>query len=542
MSTETTGQIFPLPWANLLVFLVLILAVCGVYGNSLFNGFVWDDHDIIIDNPVNRDLSNIPAIINSADSTLSGHQKNYYRPLNRFTYMLDYQLYGLNPLGYHMENIVFHLLNAFLVYLLVVRLFSGQTAAFVAALLFAIHPINAEAVNFVSGRNNLLATFFVLLSFLSYHKARSEDKIYSYCFAGFLFFLGLLCKETALMLVVVLFLYDFSSLNDLRERIRAKVVSLVPFALLTLLYLVMRTHALSASIGISPAAQGLWQRLFHHVYIIPKYVSIILLPSKLNAYYSIPKNFLADFVWLTLAWIAIILALIYLSRKKSYAINFGLLWCAVNFIPISNIVPIPSAAMAERYLYLPAIGLWIIAAYVFQAGYATIKFRKPLIIAGASVALCLAMVTINRNSVWKDDVSIFSSIVENNPDTPRWHYALGRAWKEKGDIMKARPEWEISVGLDPGYFNSFVALGNSYIASNDFNRARYYYERAVQINSDNLEALYNLSKLNEKVNRPKEALICYEAFLQKVTPQYSGLIPAVTLKVEQLRKEIAGTP
>ncbi len=151
------------------IWFILLLAVVLAYANTPFNGFVWDDHQIIINNQVNRDLKNIYQIFTSADVAFSDDKTPYFRPLNRFTYMLDYRLFELNPFWYHLENIFIHLANALLLFYLLSReVFKRVIPAAIAALLFAVHPANAEAVNFISGRNNVLAVFFVLLSLIFY--------------------------------------------------------------------------------------------------------------------------------------------------------------------------------------------------------------------------------------------------------------------------------------------------------------------------------------------------------------------------------------
>ena len=146
-----------------LVFLALLTV--AVYGNSLVNGFVWDDEFIIVNDPAVRDPSGAATLMFSPDVV-----KPYYRPLNRASYLLDYRLFGMRPAGFHAVNVLIHLLNVLLLYLLGLRIFRSAAPAVLAAALFAVHPVNAEAVNFLSARNTLLCLFFVLSSILVFHQ------------------------------------------------------------------------------------------------------------------------------------------------------------------------------------------------------------------------------------------------------------------------------------------------------------------------------------------------------------------------------------
>ena len=157
---------------------VLLLAVALVYGNSLFSGFVWDDESIV----VNRgeffaDSSNITTILSSEDSThVYGKTNPYYRPLNTLSYMLDYHLWGHQPFGYHLENLLLHALAVVLLFLLVDSVFDDRFLAFTTSILFALYPVNSEAVNFVSARNNILCTGLVFASLLTLWKSRKSGR------------------------------------------------------------------------------------------------------------------------------------------------------------------------------------------------------------------------------------------------------------------------------------------------------------------------------------------------------------------------------
>ncbi len=519
------------------VWIVLTLAAVTIlsYGNCVLNGFVWDDHDIIVNNPTNRDLSQVWSLFGSPDSTVMGNQKEYYRPLNRLSYVLDYQIFGLNPAGYHLENLLIHLMTVILLYFAARMLFSEAIPAYLAALLFAVHPVNAEAVNFLAARNTLLSAFFVLLALLAYRRAATGHAKAYYCLSGLFFLLGLFCKEPALMLPIVLFIHELADYRAFRAKFMEKALAFLSFFLATAIYLVLRAYALTSLVGAGQSMQGIVERLVQNVYIIPKYALIILFPLRLNANYSVPQNYAGEALWLLPIWV-LILVLLYFLDKKRPATRFGLIWFAVNYIPISNIVPIPSAAMAERYLYLPAIGLWIVAADQAYRFYIRFPFRKTLVFSGAAVALFFAVVTVNRNFDWKDDLRFFTRMVEADPESALAHFSLGLAYRERNDILHAQQEWEKAARIDPGRFSVLGYLGESNLMLGNFERAEYYYSREMGVNPNDATSVYNLAVIKEKLGKGQESRWLYERFLSMQPDADENLRAKVAGRIALLKK------
>jgi protein O-mannosyl-transferase len=517
-------------------FLILLAVACGVYGNSLFNGFVWDDNEIIVNNPANRDISSIGTLFGSADEiTVAGVKTPYYRPLNRLTYLLDYRMFGLNPLGYHAESILIHFLAAFALYLLAWRLFGAPLPAVAAALLLTVHPVNAETVNLIAGRNNLLATLFVFLSFFAFiHAGKGGKRAYSVVAAGF-FLMGLLCKETALMLLPFLCVYDITSLRSLRERIAEKFRMLLPFGICTGIYLLLRSGALSGAAGASLDLGHLGQRLAQDIYIIPRYAALLLFPARLNVNYDIPAIFTAGQWWLVPAWIALLCLLAFLVKSGRPVTRFGLLWCAVNFIPIANVVPIPSAPMADRFMYLPAVGVWLVAADQAWVLYA--KSRRATAAAALLILFSLGAVTVNRNLDWRDDRSLYESSVKTAPDSSWGHYNLGVALVKGGDVTAAEREFQRAVALNPAHSDAFFQLASIRLERGSYQEAEHYLTMALREDPGNAEAMFNLALLLERVGRPREALSYYEEFLGMAPARFAPMIPRIRAKVEELRRE-----
>jgi tetratricopeptide (TPR) repeat protein len=521
--------------STVLIIVLLTSVILFTYGNSVSNGFVWDDHDIIVNNAANRDIANALSLFSSADATVSGNQKAYYRPLNRLTYLLEYQIFGLNPSGYHLASIFFHFLAVILLYFVARFLFNDPVPAFISALVFAVHPVNTEAVNFISARNSVVCAAFVLSGVLAFFSAASTRRRPLYFLSGLLFFAGLLYKEQAMMLPLVLLVFMLTQDRPSRPGNRELVFSLIPFGVAATAYLALRMHALSSMVGISQPLRGLGERLLQDIYIIPKYAAIILYPVHLNALYAIPPDYLSRPLWLVLAWTAIIAAFL-LVDKKSQATRFGLVWVAVNFIPISNIIPIPSASMAERYVYLPSIGLWIVAADQAYKAYTRFSTKKTLVAVGIALVLSCTLLTIDRNFDWKDDIRFFTRMTEANPNSALAHFSLGLASYERNDVLRAREEWEKAAAIDPRRFFVLGHLGESFLMSGDIDRAEYYYQREIEANPDDAAALYNLATIKEKLIKPGEAQRLYELFLTSQPNADENIRAKVAEKIALLKK------
>jgi len=510
--------------------LILACAAIAVYANSFGNGFVWDDSQIIVTNNENRDLSKIPGLFVSTDTAYTYDESSYYRPLNRLTYVLEYKLYELNPFGYHAGNILLHATAVLLLYYLLNSLFSSTGLAFTTALLFAVHPINSETVNFISARNNILSTVFVLSSFIVFIRAEIKQKTVYFWFSGFLFFLGLLSKEIAAMLPIMLLAYNFKFSSPIAKKIRQKFISLLPFAFFAIIYIVLRAITLSNNIEPVFNTNNFGVRILQNIYIIPKYLSVFFLPSNLNAYYLIPEDYLHFKTFLISGWAIIMLLLFYLIKSKRPAAIFGLVWFAVNFIPISNIIAIPSAQMAERYMYLPAIGLFIITAEYLNTFYMKGIWNKAVISCFVIIIFALSLITVKRNTIWKNDFSLFESITISQPESPFGYYNLGCVYKGSGDLQNAKKEWEKTLEIAPLHSNALNQLGNIYYLSGLLTKAKVYYYSSVQSDPENAEAHYNLAMTLENLNDTDEAFLHYSIFLQKASPEYATQIQQVKNK------------
>ena len=529
-------------WKPLLLLVAITLLV---YAVSFFNGFVWDDEVIIVNNPQTLSLRNITEVLLSPDMV-----KPYYRPLNRATYMFDYQLAGMNPAWYHGVNIVIHLGNVVLLYLVCRHFLPDRNATLLVALLFAVHPANAESVNFISARNTLLALFFSLASLLAFVNARKK-KLRWPLLSALLFFCALLSKETGFMLIAVITLYCIISLpgeENEQWQWRKRLSAMIPYLFVTIVYFFMRIYSLQEIMGIStPAEENLISRLAKNYHIIPQYLGLLLFPSDLTIFHSVPRGGLFTPLWHFAAWLALLAAIFLIVTSRNRAALFGLAWFTINYVPIANIVPIPSGQITERFLYFPAAGFFI-ALGVVLSWFRSRQGNKYLFWGGTTaVLLACATMTIQRNLDWRNDLKLFSSSARNDPMSPEAHYNLGTAYREHGNMAAARKEWETTLAIDPSHAEALIQMGTLAATQGELQKAEQYYLASLKASpgkTDSYKSMahYNLGKIYEKWGQPLQALPHYEQFLKVAPLTYLEYKPDAEQRIARLRRALPDIP
>ena len=511
---------------NFLAVIFLLAAGFAVNVNALQNGFLWDDQTQVVKNIIIRSWENLPAIFASSTfynggASLSG---SFYRPLVSFSYLLNYSVWGLNPFGFRLFQIFFHLINIVLIFFLLKKIFSeegigyGDQAAFLAALIFAVHPANAESVIYIGCIGEIFYAFFILLAALIFlngidRNNRSVKNI-NLILAFLLVFLGLLSKETAIVILPILFIY-------LLLFTRSKLSVYARFFLgcgavggvyWFLRFFVAKLPAMKfhlAPIALAP----LWQRLSTIPYEIVSYLGIIFFPRDL----SISRQFVVVSAFDPRFWLASLFlgasftAVVFYSVKtKSKVVPFFLLWFAVALAPALNIIPL-DMTMAERWLYVPVIGILAIAglfsAYLINGfSLAHKKFFCAII---AILLAALGARTIVRNADWKDGLTLFGhdyKIVSRM--SPQGSFDLENNYGVEllriGQTDEAERHLTKSVALQPRWASSQNNLGVVLERQGDLEGALAHYGQSIK-SGTRYQAYENKSSLLVKLGRYDEA-------------------------------------
>ncbi len=524
--------------------MILIILSFIIYSNTLQNGFVYDDSLPITDNNfIKVWTKDVFFFFDSSYFTRSGEAS--YRPVATLSYFVNYLFWKFNPLGYHLTSILLHMINVIMVFFLISLISKNSTTAFFTALLFACHPALTEAVNCITYSEDLLAAVFFLPAFILYIKFKNNNYKNYILFLITLafFFISLLSKEMAITLPVLVILYDLIFAKKSEDKISIKsAISLIlknkfiytGFFLICLLYLYIRFYLMYYPMEITIVSYGnLITRLIYIPYNIFNFLKITFFPFNLNADYvfSYPETF---FSFINIISYIIVIAVIILSffvYRYSKDAAFGIWWFFIALSPVFNIMQI-SNPIAERYLYLPLIGLCfsfsVLIGKLFEKGRLKIKGMEQVDINKiikytiiTAIAVIFSFSAFNRNKIWKDEFSLYKNMAETSPDSSTAHNNLGRIYRLRGDVTRAVEEYTKSIELEPENYDAYNNLGNIYNEMGMTEEAIAVYKKAIRLNPRFLKAYNNLGTvLFEQKNLLDEALELFKKAIE-INPEYA---------------------
>jgi len=497
-----------------------------VYLNILPNDFVWDDAGQVAENPFIRQWRNLPLFFTSG-TFYSGEAKPsgpFYRPLVSFFYLLNYSVFGLRPFGFHLFQIFIHLLNSVLMFFIVERIFflgrikNPQEIAFLAAIIFAIHPANVESVAFVGSIGEILYTFFGLGSILTLIFGLNwQDKTIKNRFLILSFFLALLSlfsKESGIIILPLSFLY---LLINFRPKLIQYLKWLFGLAVTFGIYFVFRFDIAKIAVARSHLAPISEADFFERLMTIPAeilyYFKVIFFPL----YLSISQHFVISSIkYFSLFGFLFFLILsaigLLLWKKKSGALIFLLLWFFVSLAPVLNIVPV-TATVAERWLYFPIIGAFSFIGFLIVQLREKIKSPKMLpvfYIILSLLIIALGVRTIIRNGNWKDDFTLYSHDIKYSKQSFELENNYGIVLIQIGKYKEAERHLQMAVQLQKKNPHPYAGLGMLYTKTGDIEKAIEYYHKSIE-RGDMYGVYENLGSILVQQKKWEEA----ENFLNK---------------------------
>ena len=498
---------------NLSIFIILAVVVFIIYGNSLFNGFVYDDGYLIVKNGFIKDFSRVNEVF-SKDLMLVtpiGKPCGFYRPFSMVFLMVNYKVWGLNPWGWHFSSILLHLASTFLTYLLLKEILPLRAAAFLAALVFAVHPIHVEAVTPVFNSMGLLATFFGLGSFLAFVKGKKRNKREYFFLSLLLLIAAVFSKEETLVLPLVFIAYDFyfHSQFKIREiRRQWKLYSLFFAACVFYLgmrFLVIEKGAVWGLWGLNPILNYNIQptaNVFYHLLTVFKicfrYLVLLFFPVNLCAFPVISPvhSFLDIEALFSLLLVLGLVACAVHSREEKPFFSFFTALFFISSSLILNIIPI-GGIFAERFMYFPSIAYCALVGYIFAAMFTRYASRgqqdrgKIVILIFGVIFSLYALQASMRNYVWRSNISLWRDTAQK---TPSWftHTSLGYAYYEAGLYPQALAEYVKAVAF-PSYkeYNIRSMIGRLYGMREQYDEALREFQKALQLNPEFTEAYYS---------------------------------------------------
>lgn len=487
--------------------LLLIGATIAVFSNSLDHQFLtsWDDYNYVVRNP---DVYGF-----TFEHLRAAFTKFYvgnYAPLHIVSYMFDYTLWGMNPVGYVSANIVLHAMNGLLFYWLVVKLTQNNRLAFFSSLIFLLHPIQVESVAWISQRKNLLAMFFFLISLLSYiyYRVNEARNGYIYYLVAILTFIcALLTKSVTVVLPLVLVLYDICFAP--RQYRRQWVVDKIPFfiAAIVIALMTLKSQAYNAGGGIvNYPDESAYDIFLTMLTVFARYAGKLIWPTNLSIYYYIPiKTGIDVAVALSGIFVSLICTGLFYLFRKDKAMFFWAALIPVGILPVSQLIPL-STLMNDRYLYFPLLGF----AVLFTSGAMLCIDRLPFRAKWAgTVLMCLMLLPLpvlswQRSHVWFDSISLWSDALNKYPSFVTYA-GMGNALYRANKINEAVKMYEKSLRLEPTCEEALRSLGAIYLNRGENNKALYYIKLFVENYPDNAFAHKMLDIVNKQITMQANA-------------------------------------
>lgn len=533
---------------TIIILIVAIGLVC--YLNALGGDFIWDDVNLISNNPLIKNFNNLGKIFTSELLFKS----DYYRPLQTLTYLFDYHVYKFAPWGYHLTNIIIHILNASLVFFVFENITKNLLVSLTCSLLFIAAPFHTEAVTYISGRSDLLFGLFVLSALLFYIKER-------YIITLLFFILCLLSREQAIIFPLILILYDLC----FKRYVRAKVKYYTLFLIFDILYIVLRltifnftSRPLFFRKNFFSLEIDFFPRILTFLKSIIIYLKIMIMPinlhmeRRMDAVKSVSDPYVIAF--LIILFIFVYLFTKYRGRRE--LVLFGLLWFFIMLLPQSSLIfPL---ILAEHFLYLPCIGIFLISGILLESIWQ--QRRKFAFVILVSWTLFYSSLSIIQNFNWTNTLTFFRWTLKFSPFSYNAHYCLGNYYADnglfssaineyekvmeiigenkdkiwllpvmhhnigtmlsrKGLLGEAEKEYKKSIELDPKLIDAYNDLGCLYMRREEYKRAEDIFNNALRVNPKSEKIYYNLGVIYAQKNDFEKANALWKKALE-INPNY----------------------
>jgi protein O-mannosyl-transferase len=551
---------------DILIFSTLILSIMAVYGGGLSSQFLnLDDDRYVYQNSMVTSGLTIPGMIWAFTSF---HASNWH-PLTWLSHMLDCQLYGLHPGLHHLTNLLLHMANALLLYLLLKRMTKSRWPSACVAALFALHPLHVESVSWVAERKDVLSAFFFMLTLWSYARYVEVSSRRRYALVFAMLAAGLMAKPMLVTVPLVLLLLDYWPLGRFRldseitfHGLRTSLLPLIreklPLFALTVVSCAITFIAQQQGGSVQALEHlSLWSRIANSFAAYLDYIRMMIWPSELAVQYPYPiAGMLLGKAVLGFLLIALVTLFVAWLSRKNGLLATGWFWYVIMLVPVIGLIQVGGQAMADRYTYLPLIGLFLMISW----GLGGLVSRWPsqrITICAISISSLLALgIAAHRQAgYWRDNITLYehalavtqdNSIVMTNlgsvladggrldkaielyeraerihPESGRIQAALGTAYAKRGESEKAISHIKLAVSLDPNLSYAQNSMGVILLSQHKTDEATPFLRAAIRLDWNNADAHNNLGAALLFQGKIPEAIDEFKAAL-KIKPEFQG--------------------
>jgi len=544
---------------NLILSILLITALAlAAYGNSLNNKFAFDDFMAVQGNTFITSFDNLRHFFDNGYYLASGETS--WRAVTTLSYFIDYHIWEFEPFGYHLTNLILHILNGVLLYFFLMRIIPLMDNALyraikrdavwppllsiplMASLIFVTHPVQSEAVNPPGFRHEVLFTFFFLAALIFYLKARSgapgsKKKTY-YALSAVSYLVSMLSKEMAIMLPgIVLLIEGVMFAKDRKENpfTREKIFAYAGYAVSLAIYIWVRFFWLVMPIEKEYSIFGRDKFLGGTIYhwfltmsrILASYIKLFIIPKDLTPEHYIIASTSMREPAVFLSIIILTLVFIYAVRwfRRSPLLTFGIFWIFIPLITVSNIVPL-SHKMAERYLYICMAGFSLFAASGITIAYLSFREEKRRaasisLIAGLAIILsAYCAKAVFQNKIWHDNKTFWTTVVNSpGPHSARGYNSMGVIAIKEGDMERSMLFFAKALEVDPNYIQAYNNMALVHYKRGEYDEAIKLYKQVIGRKAhlgsyDFIKVYSNLGGAYKGKGMLDEAIECYEKALE----------------------------
>ncbi len=498
--------------------IALFVAVFGLFSISLTNGFInLDDASYVANNPRVQAGLQWQGFV----WALGSHQANWH-PVTWLSHMLDCQLFGLKPWGHHSTNVFLHSANSVLLFWFFYKVAEGFGRSLFVASLFGLHPLHVESVAWVAERKDVLSTFFWILTLLTYsswaqRKSKTGSKKRRFYVLSLIFFAcGLMSKPMLVTTPLLLILLDYWPLRrvaDIRwKAVHPLLVEKVPFFVMSAASCVV-TFLVQQSGGavMSVVSVPIGVRIENSVVSYCRYLRKLVWPSDLAIYYPFTGSWQLWQVGASLIFLLTISAVVIVSRKRYRPAFVGWFWFLGTLLPVIGIIQVGSQAIADRYMYFPAIGIFILVTWgVSDFAHRRAAHHWILWSGGIVVAFCCAILTARQLRCWRDSETLFRHAAAVGYDCGFVELSLGGALMDRGAFDEALTHLSVAKRSSPDDASVPLNLAVLFDKMDRVDEALKEVEEAIQISPMLAKAHFFYGLLLEKAGRQEQAMGAYE--------------------------------
>ncbi len=486
-------------WSKLVICLFLIVATLGAYsGIRSFDFITFDDYTYVAGNPNVKAGLTKQSLIWSFTKLHAGN----WHPLTWLSHILDYEMFGLKPGMHHLTNLIFHIANTLLIFLVFGKMTGALWRSAFVAVLFALHPLHVESVAWIAERKDVLSTLFWMLTMWAYIRYSRGPSLARYILILVFFILGLMSKPMLVSLPFVMLLMDYWPLGRLQSRLPEKgarlkltrlplfrlILEKIPFFALAAVISVVAFFAQGEAVQPTedfPPGLRIGNALVSYVIYIKK----MFWPNDLSIFYPYPQTIpLWQVAGSGLLLFTLSILSLKIAQRRPYA-AVGWAWYLGTLVPVIGLIQVGNQSMADRYTYIPLIGLFIIIAWGIPDLFGQWRYRKHTLAVSASLLLSvLSVCSWLQVRHWKDSIALFAHAIDVTDGNWMAHNNIGFPLVQKGRSQEAIRHFSEAVRIKPDFAEAHLNLANTLALGGRLEEAIRHFSEALKIKPDLADA------------------------------------------------------